>query len=138
MNKSRLQYRAKSKRTNKWVYGYLVELGKESFSDPDRYGIAEKAVPLGSTDVYYNLKINEVIPETIGEYTCLRDIHKDRIFEDDIVEILPTEEYGIIKWDDDTASFIISADSVDATFNNYWSTDLEIKGNIHDNPDFFD
>lgn len=138
MNKSRLQYRAKSKRTNKWVYGYLVELGKESFSDPNRYGITEKAVPLGSTDICYNLKIDEVIPETVGQYTCLRDIHKDRIFEGDIVEILPTEEYGIIKWDNDTASFIISTDSTDATFNNYWSTDLEIKGNIHDNPTFFD
>lgn len=39
---------------------------------------------------------------------------------------------------DDTASFIISTDSTNATFNNYWSTDLEIKDNTHDNPTFFD
>ncbi len=134
----KILYRGKSKRTNKWVYGYLVELGKESFTDDSRYGIIEKAIPILNEDTLYNVHIEEIIPETAGQYTILRDIHKDRIFEGDIVEILPTEEYGIIKWDNDTASFIISTDSTDATFNNYWSTDLEIKGNIHDTPDFFD
>lgn len=134
----KILYRGKSKRTNKWVYGYLVELGKESFTDDSKYGIIEKAIPILNEDTLYNVHIEEIIPETAGQYTILRDIHKDRIFEGDIVEILPTEEYGIIKWDNDTASFIISTDSTDATFNNYWSTDLEIKGNIHDSPDFFD
>ena len=138
MNKSRLQYRAISKRTNKWVYGYLVELGKESFTDDSRYGIIEKAIPILNEDTLYNVYIEEIIPETIGQYTGLRDIHKDRIFEGDIVEILRTEEYGIIKWNNDTSSFIISTDSTDANFNNYWSTDLEIKGNVDDNYDFFD
>ena len=131
-------YRGKSKRTDKWVYGYLVKFGKESFINDSRYGIIEKAIPILNEDTLYNMYIEEIIPETIGQDTGLRDIHKDRLFEDDIVEILPTEEYGIIKWDDDTASFIISTDSTNATFNNYWSTDLEIKGNIHDNPTFFD
>jgi len=132
MNKSRLQYRAKSKRTNKWIYGYLVEIGKESFTDDSRYGIIEKAIPVLNEDTLYNMYIEEVIPETISRYTGLRDTYKNRIFENDIVEILETEDYAAIEWCGDTASFIIVGDAVDSDFNNYKGKDLRIVSNIFD------
>lgn len=54
------------------------------------------------------------------------------------MEIIRTEEKGVIKWDEDAARFIISSDSVDADFDNYWGKDLEVIGNIYDNRDLYD
>ena len=51
-------FRSKQKYNGEWVEGYLAKLGKESFSDPERYGICNKAIPLGGSGVCYNLKID--------------------------------------------------------------------------------
>ena len=39
-------FRGKRIDNGEWIYGYLVELGKESFSDIERYGICNKAIPI--------------------------------------------------------------------------------------------
>lgn len=78
----------------------------------------------------------EVIPETVGQDTGLTDKNGEKIFEWDIVDILrANDERGLIEWDTDTGRFIVQADTYCIDFDNYWSTDFEIIGNIHDNPD---
>lgn len=87
--------------------------------------------------IYY-----EVIPETIGQYTGLRDNTRTkeypdgkRIFEGDIVDILTeNEEIGVIAYED--GGFLVNADGFSVDFHsNIYGTDLEIIGNIHDNPE---
>lgn len=78
-------FRGKRVDNGEWVEGYIVKLGKESFSDPERYGICNKAIPIGGSAVCYNLKINEVIPETIGQYTGLNDKNGTKVFDGDCI-----------------------------------------------------
>lgn len=89
--------------------------------------------------VYYigqNMLGYEVVPETIGQYTGLADKNGVKIFEGDIVDIIcENDETGMIEWDEDTARFIVASDCFCADFDNYFGRDLEIIGNIHDNPE---
>lgn len=119
-------FRGKRLDNGEWVYGSLhIEWG-ETRKDGSRnkdYRI------LGMRgECYY------VDPNTIGQYAGIPDNALQRIFEGDIVRILPDDgEMGVIKWADDEAMFVLEADGWCANFDNYFSTDLEVIGNIHDN-----
>ena len=129
-------FRGKRKDNGKWIEGYLVKLGRESFSDPERYGICNKALPLGGSGVYYNLKIDEVIPETVGQYTGLTDKNGNKIFEGDIVEY--KEVNGEIVYHDQEAMFAVCFDTWLTDFDHLYGKDVEIVGNIHDNPELLE
>lgn len=76
-----------------------------------------------------------VIPETVGQYTGLTDKNGTKIFEGDIVEILTeNEEIGVVEYDD--GGFQVEADGFIVDFHtNINGTDLEVIGNIYDNPE---
>ena len=90
----KILFRGRRKYNGKWMEGYLVELGKESFSDNERYGICNKAIPLFGSGVCYNLKIDEVIQETIGQYTGLTDKNGKKIFENGYI-IIDNKTYKV-------------------------------------------
>lgn len=76
-----------------------------------------------------------VITETVGQFTGLTDKNGKKIFEGDIVDILTeNEEIGIVAYED--GGFLVNADGFCVDFHsNINGTDLEIIGNIHDNPE---
>lgn len=76
-----------------------------------------------------------VIPETVGQYTGLTDKNGKKIFEGDIVDILTeNEEIGVVKYDD--GGFQVEANGFIVDFHtNINGTDLEVIGNIYDNPE---
>lgn len=69
------------------------------------------------------------------QYTGFHDRFGNEIYESDIVYVLSEDENAIIEWDEQTARFIIHFDGWIADFNNYYGKELEIMGDIYNNPE---
>lgn len=79
-----------------------------------------------------------VTAETVGQYTGLNDKNGVKIFDGDIVTVenpnISDDEYGIVKFDNDGAMFIVEFDTFTVDFgNNIDGNRCEIIGNIFDN-----
>lgn len=120
-------FRGKRVDNGEWVYGYPYEnyrnscLRKLIALPPNEFGRGEYI---------------EVIPETIGQYTGLTDKNGEKIFEGDIFTY--KEEYAKIEYDDDSAMFIIQFDDWYMDFDFLHGHEVEILGNIHDNPELLE
>ena len=79
---------------------------------------------------------NEVIPETVGQYTGMKDKNGKRIFEGDIVMFLDYTEPAFIVWDQEDARWFMrySDCMLDFSYKCVPSA-IEVIGNIHDNPE---
>lgn len=104
-----------------WVYGDLIH-------NIDCVKVRER-----ETDINRIAKSYEVIPETIGQYTGLKDKNGKKIFEGDIVTGLfnYTDIIGHIVYGSDATFFIERKGLYGIGLNNAedW---LEVIGNIHD------
>ena len=78
---------------------------------------------------------NEVDPETVGQYTGLKDKNGTKIFDGDAVWFSDEKERGVVYFDNSCARFAVRFDTFDAAFDHLYSNDLEIIGNVHDNPE---
>lgn len=117
-------FRGKRTDNGEWVQGYIC-----------RYGWIGKEKDYIIPDYASALYTAEIDPETIGQYTGLTDKNGNKIFEGDIVWDNYEEERGIVQWDNDTARFIITCPTFTVNFNSVWSEELEIDGNVYDNPE---
>ena len=104
-----------------WVYGDLIH-------NIDCVKVRER-----ETDINRIAKSYEVIPETVGQYTGLKDKNGKKIFEGDIVTGLfnYTDIIGHIVYGSDATFFIERKGLYGIGLNNAedW---LEVIGNIHD------
>jgi uncharacterized phage protein (TIGR01671 family) len=123
------KFRGKYVERDKWVYGYYVK----GIQEDEAYILKNHNGDWSWSDVWF-----AVYPETVGQFTGLKDKNGKEIYEGDII-ILPDEdddEYFVIEWDDDTARFaIVQHGSTMCDFDNYYGKELCIIGNIYENPE---
>ena len=80
-----------------------------------------------------NRMTEHIIFETVGQFTGLTDKNGKKIFEGDIVDY--KEEYGEIAYDNEQAMFNVLFDTWCTDFDHIYPYELEVIGNIHDNPE---
>lgn len=122
-----IKFRGKSLETGEWVYGSLVqEVGKSwivgGISIEDAGGVFD----------FYATEWYEVIPETVGQYTSLKDMDREEIFEGAIGWDERGEVHGKVVFDE--GGFLFEWENMsDDLFE--CCGDLVIVGNIYDNPE---
>ena len=134
--KREILFRGKSVGTGEWLYGHLFNYG---LTAPSNVPCICVCVPKSWKEAY---SLYTVHPETIGQYTGLKDKNGKKIFEGDILDYTVFDVFGeehqckgVVKWVDDC----LICDSSDG-FNGFaWvvkqSIELDVIGNVTDNPE---
>ena len=137
------KFRGKEIDTGKWVYGGLFKepAPPQCFEKilEDKYWIVypnPRYMP--DWNLPYEMVRTDVDKETIGQYTGLKDKNGKEIYEGDIVYIAAEDERGIIRWDNETARYVVIYDNIITDFDNWYGEDLEVIGNIYDNKDLLE
>lgn len=119
-------FRGKISGTNKWIEGYLFVSQEGGHYIVDTNNDGDNSIPV---------RLILVSPETVGQYTGLKDKNGKKIFEGDIVkEYNSLGEYngiGNVQWDELFLAWHV--DKYGGYINNY-----EVIGNIHSNPELLE
>lgn len=77
-----------------------------------------------------------VSKKTIGQFTGLTDKNGKKIFEGDVFDYADCSRYTVV-WSDDKVGFYADGITIsDFDFlGNFYEEEIEIIGNIHDNPE---
>ena len=111
-------FRAKTVCDGDWVYGGIIW-------SPSRKRVF----------IYSNFEECKATPETVGQFTGLTDKNGKKIFEHDIVRIAVCGTYDnyVISYDKENARFVVG--DTGFLFWSYISEEIEVIGNIFDNPE---
>lgn len=122
--KREILFRGLSNQGKGWLYGDLIRNKRGAIA----------IVPPHPLKVTHRYSCYEVIPDTIGQYTGLTDKNGVSIFEGDIISIGEPNIKYITMWHDAglCAKQIGASSYIGLT---YWASDIEVLGNITDNPE---
>lgn len=114
-----IKFRGKSRIDGEWFYG--------NYTDKDKKG---------NTHVCNLSKGCLVIdPDTVGQYTGLKDRDGNEMFEGDVVQFGEGGYFYVVEWSGEDAAFLARRTCSQAVINLGISHRyLHIVGNIHDNP----
>lgn len=117
-------FRGKMIANGKWSEGNLLVTKQGCCITPD-------ATVLGS--------YGAVNPETVGQYTNMLDKNGRKIFEGDIIDFSDRSDgdgYGVVRYDAEETIFEFEYDNFCKDLGRrYWPEDVEVVGNIYDNPE---
>lgn len=129
--KREILFRGKLEYNGKWIYGDLLQ-----YENGDVAIFGEKLSSFGYECTEMS-KRDRVIPDTIGQYTGLKDKNGNKIFEGDIVIIGEKLKTKVVYYD---GAFRMQSEfsptPTDTTDMGYMMREFSVRiiGNIHDNP----
>lgn len=123
MLKRDVVFRGKSKSTGEWVEGSLIG------NDVIVGKIVEFEEDYFCTEFWY-----KVDPETVGQFTGMTDKKGKKLFEGDVYSMGEKNILYVVIFD--KSQFIgKQVGNRSLAGLEYWKSDIEIIGNIHDNPE---
>lgn len=139
-------FRGKRIDNGEWVYGAYYKQ-RQYYGDEREIDCIITTNDVLSNDL--DLDYEEVIPETVGQYTGLCDKNGNKIFEGDILKTINTkrEKFAVVGFgnfvdennDDEYLGFYIEFDGIRTTITQLEMEEVkdrfEVIGNIHDNPE---
>ena len=140
-------YRAKRIDNNKWVKGFYVERSQTIYcfktdylAHPDNtkgYILFDHTTDWGLPNEHFNV---EVYIDTVGQCSGKLDKNNRELFEGDIVKVnsmfAPCDNnVFVVEWSSAWAGFVLGNSFTVYSFDTIDADDVEIIGNIHDNPD---
>lgn len=122
-------FRGKRYDNGNWVEGYLIH---------DE--VCNTHIPYIGYLFGDDIDVAEIILGTVGQYTGLTDKNGTKIFEGDVVKVLQGKDKGVTYVGFENGSFMLyprTGNIYERTLWAYWYNDwdVEIIGNIHDNPE---
>lgn len=123
-------FKAKRIDNGEWVEGQYVYITNPLTED----GRPIKHLICNGTNIFNDL----IDSDTLCQYTGLEDKNGKKIWENDIVELPDGEGYFTCEWEEDAARFVMNGDGLTVDFDNYWSYQTEVAGNIFDNPELLE
>ena len=110
---------------NEWKYGFL--------------SIEPKGLVIKEPYKNESSNVWHIDADTVGQYTGLTDKNGTKIFEGDIIDFLyrsDSDSYGVVHYDADETEFGFVYNSIFERLGRYYrSEDIEVIGNIYDNPE---
>lgn len=120
-------FRGKRKDGLEWFYGSYMEHYYSS-----RYGRVS-AIFTNDDSLCQTYRI-PVDPETVGQFTGVIDKNGKKVFDGDVIKAIASNPAG----EDIEATVIVSLDDYELMWDIEHSHEIEVIGNIHDNPEMLE
>lgn len=116
-----------------WLYGYLMPAEKPVINKGCKYRISVSPQSCAGKDKM----VYEVISDTIGQYTGLKDKKGKEIYEGDIMNDPTTKGVGVVEWNSVLCQFQLSWQNMPTAADIFFMVKCGsfVIGNIHDNPE---